>query len=200
MANVKMFRSNAPSRPKYSIVGIAVVGLILCSVGVIGQGSVNFANIGVGLNSPFFDTDGVTRLEGADFLAQLFVSPADASSDSELTAVAGTAMFQTDENAEYFLGGVRVVGGSTAVFHVRVWTALNGDTFRHGKNPIGGVMAPRGRGKPLAPPALQIAFGRAQWSGSRVKPTIPTKSVHLLTGPYRFVVEILPANNPQFHC
>ena len=53
-----------PSGPVFGLPGTAMLG----SGVAIGQGSVNFANVDVGLNAPFFDTDGVTRLHGDDFV------------------------------------------------------------------------------------------------------------------------------------
>ncbi len=105
------------------------VGLV--AVSAVGQGTVNFANVGVGLNAPYFFMDGVTRLAGPEFLAQLYVGSA--ASESALTAVPGPAPFLTGTGAGYFNGGTRSLPGfapgSRLFFQVRIWAAVGGNSY-----------------------------------------------------------------------
>ena len=70
-------------------------------VGAFAQGTVNFANFGVGLNAPVYYRDGTTKVAGNAITAELLAG----SSHSLLQTVATTG-FLTGAAAGYFQGGV----------------------------------------------------------------------------------------------
>lgn len=92
----------------------------LCAVafatGALAQGTVTFANIGSGLNSPF-TVDGVKIAATSGFSVELLAGP-DAGSLASITTFSGT--FANG----YFNGGTTTIGnitGDTATFQVRAW-------------------------------------------------------------------------------
>jgi len=93
------------------------------------QGTVNFFNVGAGVNAPIFNSDGVTKLAGAQFMAELLAGPIGGS----LAPVGAATTFLTGANAGYFAGGVvsvpGVAGGSPAQFQVRAWDTTVGATY-----------------------------------------------------------------------
>jgi hypothetical protein len=99
---------------------------LLVLTNLMAQGTVNFANAGGGVNAPFFDLDGTTRLAGPEYMAQLFAGP---SADS-LAPVGAPATFLTGGGAGYFNGGViavpSVAPGEVGWFQVGVWQTLGG--------------------------------------------------------------------------
>jgi hypothetical protein len=93
---------------------------------------VDFSDIGAGVNAPVFDTDGVTRLNGAGYLAQLYAGP---TADS-LAAVGPAVPFMTGDLAGYWSvlpNSIRnipaVAPGSPAFVQARVWQSGKGLTF-----------------------------------------------------------------------
>ena len=73
------------------------------------QGTINFANAGAGLNAPVFQLDGVTKLSGATYQAQLLAGP-----NAGALAVVGSATpFLTGGGAGYFNGGAITVNSHT---------------------------------------------------------------------------------------
>ncbi|MCF7709497.1 MAG: PEP-CTERM sorting domain-containing protein [Verrucomicrobia bacterium] len=109
---------------------------VLTAVGVYAQGTVTFQNFGSGgLDSPVYDVDGTTPLEGADFLVQLYAGPQGTAVD-QLTPVASPYEFLTGSGAGYFGIGQNpdiaidvVSGGETATVQVRAWEAAAGATY-----------------------------------------------------------------------
>jgi hypothetical protein len=92
---------------------------MLAAVGVYAQGTVNFANIGVGVNSPFKDIAGV-NLTGAGYSVELL---AGASAGSLASVVILTPTF----SAGYFNGGSQTLGFvGPGFFQVRVWDNQGG--------------------------------------------------------------------------
>jgi hypothetical protein len=95
-----------------------------------GQGTVVFANVYTGgiPNAPVYESDGVTKLSGSQFMAELFAGP----SVSSLAAIAMTG-FATGSQAGYFFGGEQTInsvpGGGTAWVQVDVWNTGSGATF-----------------------------------------------------------------------
>jgi len=87
------------------------------------QGTVNFANLGAGVNAPIFDTDTTTKL-GAGFTAELW-----AGATANSLAAVKSVSFSTSV-AGVFLGGSTVVpgvaAGSPAFYQVRVWNSGGG--------------------------------------------------------------------------
>ena len=142
------------------------VGLLAASA--IAQGTVNFANIGVGLNAPVFDIDLTTKLSGNAFLAQLYVGTS--ASESSLIAVPGSTPFLTGGGAGYFSGGTKTLffpSGSRPFFQVRVWEAAGGGTYeaalaagkKAGKSSVFQIgVGLGGLGPPPTPSATLIGF------------------------------------------
>ncbi len=106
-----------------------VVGWVAASA--VAQGTVNFANIGVGLSAPVFDIDGVTRLSGDAFLSQLYVGAT--ATESSLTAVPGPAPLLSGANAGFYMGGTRTLSsfppGSKPFCQVRTWASAGGNSY-----------------------------------------------------------------------
>src|ERR1700675_302022 len=87
-----------------------LAALLLASVGAFAQGTIVFSNGAAGVNVPFFDTDGVTKLAGTGYTAELWAGPA-GTIEGSLTAVSPTAVFATGASAGYFFGGVHTING-----------------------------------------------------------------------------------------
>ena len=93
------------------------------------QGTVEFANLHVGSpNAPVYESDGVTKVSGPQFVAELLGG----ASLNSLVSIATTG-FLTDGGAGYYTGGAQavpgVVPGATAWVEVRVWNTVSGSTF-----------------------------------------------------------------------
>jgi len=101
---------------------------VLASVAVYAQGTVNFANAGTGLNAPSYLSDGVTKLAGNTFMAELLAG-ADAAS---LTARV-TAPYLSGGGAGIFNGGAvtltSIAGGAPAFIQIRAWNTAYGATY-----------------------------------------------------------------------
>ena len=86
----------------------ALLSLVLVSaVATHAQGTVLFANLGAtgsGLNAPVYQSDGVTRLSGSQFMAELLGGP----SQSSLAQIATTGFLQGN-GAGYFSGGTQSI-------------------------------------------------------------------------------------------
>ncbi|MHB8524113.1 MAG: immunoglobulin domain-containing protein, partial [Limisphaerales bacterium] len=151
----------------YSVTAGNAVGTVTSEVGVLlvqqAGGDVVFSNIAMGINTPVFDVDGVTRLAGAGYLAQLYAGP---TADS-LTAVGPAVPFLTGTLAGYWSvlpGSVRniptVAPGTLAFVQVRVWQSGTGITFEQasaagsklGESPVLSVTT-GGGGLPPSPPS-----------------------------------------------
>jgi hypothetical protein len=121
------------------------------SAKVLAQGTLNFANVGGGVNAPvtnlpiYFPNPGspgwqvagpFAPASGSAFLAQLYVGPFGTTDWSLLTTngVSGApAPFLTGNAAGYFTGNTRTIsgypGGSTITAQVRVWHAPGGASW-----------------------------------------------------------------------
>jgi len=92
------------------------------------QGTVNFANIGAGLDAPVYLSDGTTKLDGPQYIAGLLAGP----TASSLALIAMTP-FLSGNAAGYYVGGVLTInsvqGGDVAFIQVDVWNAAAGATF-----------------------------------------------------------------------
>jgi hypothetical protein len=135
-----------------------------------GGGMIDFRNLllgGVNNNArfPVYDVDGVTALNGSNYLAQLYAGP----SLDLLRPAAQPTPFQTGTRAGYFVPQTVTLGnvqaGSNAVVQVCVWDATYGTSYeqarttggRFGRSAIlqviaGGVTT---NGVPFPPPTLQ---------------------------------------------
>lgn len=131
---------------KRILAGIAC--LTLC-VGAFAQGTVNFNNNVPGAPAPVFDVDGTTRLEGTDYLAQLFAGP----DPDSLSAWGAALSFRTGLGAGFFNpssspeGASRSIGtvapGSTANIEVRVWQTVGGTHTSYDSAFAGGALTGR---------------------------------------------------------
>lgn len=107
---------------------LLIAACIVATVGALAQGTVNFVNKVAGgvLDAPVFNTDGTTKLSGADYLAQLYAG----TSASSLTAVGSSFAFKANG---YFNGGSVTVpgiaGATVATLQVRAWAAAGGATY-----------------------------------------------------------------------
>lgn len=134
---------------------------IVATFEYIGElGTVDFRNFGGGIDAPVFDVDGVTRLQGSAFLAQLYAAPV----GGELAAVGAAKPFRTATAAGYidsrtdsvrYLPGVRP--GGQASLQIRVWEAAKGGTYEtaraaQGKAGVSAILTIT-TGGGLAPPA-----------------------------------------------
>lgn len=101
---------------------------LLAGVVANAQGTVNFANIGAGVNAPVHLSDGVTKLNGANYQAILLAG----ASAGALTQVGTATPFLSGGNAGYFNGGPvtinSVTPGSTGFFEIIAWDSTLGGT------------------------------------------------------------------------
>jgi len=102
--------------------------------GCLAQGTVWFINIDSqhGLDAPVYQADGVTRLAGPQFMAELLAGPTPTS----LASIATTG-FLDGAFAGYFNGGVLTINtvapGQSASVEIRAWNTLSGPTFGQAK-------------------------------------------------------------------
>ena len=98
----------------------------LLSVGAFAQGTINFQNVGPGLNVPVNFSDGVTKASGGTYTIALLAG----ASANSLSQIATTTF---SASAGYFLGGVQaiptVAPGGTAFIEIEVWNTTAGATF-----------------------------------------------------------------------
>lgn len=108
----------------------AAVLVLGASLTAQAQGTVWFLNVDQvhGLDAPFYESDGVTKLAGPDFMAELL-----AGANPGNLASLGTTGFLAGGVAGYFNGGFRVVpdvpAGGTAWIQLRAWNVNSGPTF-----------------------------------------------------------------------
>jgi len=127
------------------------------------QGTVNFANVGVGLNQPIFASDGTTKLT-TGFTVELMAG----TSATTLGSVATTGFLASAPG--YFAGGtvaIPTVGlGGTASIQVRVWSTASGSyaaalaanvVNTYGASSIFSVVT-GGGGTPANPPASLLGL------------------------------------------
>lgn len=136
------------------------------------QGTINFANIVArqGVNAPVYESDGVTKIAGSQFMAELLAGP----SAGNLASIATTG-FLTGNGAGYFQAGSQAVNGIlpglTAWVQVDVWNTLSGSTFSQAK----------ASGLPnswWASSTFSVVLG-----GGSVNPTLPAPLTGLGTSP-----------------
>lgn len=125
-----------PELPKISVHPLGQTRLegqdAVLSVSASGTRMINFNNRvpGASVDAPVFGEDGVTRLTGTAYLAQLYAGPA-----AEALAPVGWAVpFLTGEYAGYVAGGSVVVvptvaPGAVAIVQMRVWESARGSSF-----------------------------------------------------------------------
>jgi hypothetical protein len=105
--------------------------LVACALSGYAQGLVQFSNLSIsggGVNAPVFESDGVTKCSGQQFMAQLFAGAA----PDNLASIATTG-FLVGTAAGYFDGLAQtiphVAPGNTAWVQVAVWNTASGATF-----------------------------------------------------------------------
>ena len=103
------------------------------SLAACAQGTVLFDNIHVGApNAPVYESDGVTKVSGPQYMAELLAGP----SVTSLAAVATTS-FMTGNGAGYFEAGTVAIAsvppGTTAWVAVEVWSTASGSSFDQAK-------------------------------------------------------------------
>jgi hypothetical protein len=121
---------------------LTLVGVLAISASLSAQGTISFASAGGGVNAPVFDLDGVTRLAGAEFQAQLFYGPEGGGLGS-LSPVGNPTSFLTGGGAGHFQGGVitlpDITPGGPADFQVRAWQTLGGTITSYDAAVAGGA-------------------------------------------------------------
>ena len=112
--------------------------LITSAVAASGQGQVFFSNLGHAAlggdpNAPVYMSDGVTKISGSQFMAELLAGP----SMDNLASIAMTG-FLTGNGAGYFNGLAVAIPtvpyGNTAWVQVDVWNTASGVTFGQAKS------------------------------------------------------------------
>ncbi len=110
----------------------AVFLLLAWNTVLRGQGLVIFCNLGPGLNAPVFESDGLTKCSGSQFMAELLAGPAE-TSPSSIASIG----FLTGAGAGYYNAGVQtiytVAPGAMAWAQVRLWNTASGLTFDQAK-------------------------------------------------------------------
>ncbi len=104
--------------------------LLASAMAAHAQGTFAFQNINVagGPNAPVYLLDGVTKLSGPQFMAELLIG----MNEANLVSIA-TTTFLTGNGAGYFDAPYQTVPaispGETALVEVRVWNTLHGTSF-----------------------------------------------------------------------
>ena len=157
---------------------IVSVALSLACLAGLQAGTVNFANVGVGVNSPVFNVDGTTALGGAGFQAQLWVidggSPTPAGDPTGFLAAGG-----------FFNGGSIEVGfgAGPATLQVVAWDVASGATYAdatiRGESNQFTIDVLGGQGNPPSTPAALVgleSFSLADIGGGDGTPVVPEPS------------------------
>lgn len=194
----------------YCLPVMAGVVLLARAVGgVFEWGTVNFNNRVplAGVDAPVYGTDGVTRLEGAGYRAQLWAG----LSSAELEPVGVPVEFRTGLAAGYFAepGGTLVIpqvpAGSVAFLQVRAWDTAYGGSYEvvlasggpTGASPVFSVRT-GGDGSPPTVPADLVGL---QSFSLEVRTNVPPVFVRQPEGEVAYVgqpvllrVEVAPTN------
>ena len=111
---------------------LAAAALGMSGISAFAQGTLNFANAGVGLQAKVTDTDQVTGLAGTAWEADLFWAPGVVTDPWLLTALGQPATFSTvPSQAGFFFGGPRTIPTAPGVItaQVRIWDAGSGPSW-----------------------------------------------------------------------
>lgn len=99
------------------------LGFLLTTMAALGQGALNFANIGVGLDAQITNWDGTTAMSSS-CLIYLYWAPGVIGDSTRLIALGAPTHFFTNG---YFVGGARTLpnspSGTMITAQVRVWDA-----------------------------------------------------------------------------
>ena len=100
---------------------------------VASEGTVNFTSAGAGVNAPVFNNLTGARVTAADGLLAGLYYAADGETNEGLYSYASSAGFAPGAAAGYFVGGTRVLPGTTpdtyAMAQVRVWETNYGASY-----------------------------------------------------------------------
>ena len=136
-----------------------------------GQGTIDFKNLNTaGINAPVYESDGVAKLSGPQFMAELLAGP----NEGNLVSIAITG-FLTGNYAGYFNGGTQTLGfapgGATVSVQVDVWNTTSGATFSEARSsglpdwswssPVFSVVTGRPGGVNPSPPAPLTGLGNS---------------------------------------
>lgn len=103
-----------------------LISLAATVVSSFAQGTLNFSNLGVGLDAPVTNWDG-TPLAGSMFAADLWWAPGYVTDSQQLIELGAPAVFFAEG---YFLGGTRTIpgtmGGSVVTLQVRALGGVAG--------------------------------------------------------------------------
>jgi len=110
---------------------ILTAALGVACVSAFAQGTLNFANAGVGYTAKVTDTAGA-GLSGAGFSVDLYWAAGVTANSSSLAALGAPATFSTvAAQAGYFFGGTRTVPTAPGVItaQIRVWDTAAGSSW-----------------------------------------------------------------------
>jgi hypothetical protein len=158
---------------------LAIAALVVAAYGVQAQGNFTFNNrvAASGVNAPVFDVNGTSNLDGANFVAAIFLNG---------TQLGGTAPFRTGAGAGYWNPGgdsSRAVTGKfsgdvVTGFTVKVWDSSKGATMEVARD-AGGKF---GESK-----SFSITMG-----GAKTDPNLPADLPGVMTNFQSFAVQIVP--------
>ena len=139
---------------------------MLAALSVYGQGNVNFANVGVGLNSPFTDgsTAGNPRLAGGTWTIELWAGPDAGGAGAVMAGAAFSGSFANG----FFNAGQRTISnvtGGSAFVQVRVWDNMGGTITSYGQ----------------ASSTANVRFGATSWFAATLStpPATPATMVNM---------------------
>ncbi len=151
---------------------LSVILTGLCFMASFGQGTLEFQNVNVaaGVNAPVYESDGLTKLSGPQFMAELLVGIGSTNLDP-----LATTGFLTGNGAGYFFGPYQTVPGTSPglrVFaQVEVWNTASGVSFSQAKasglgdswwaSSIFNVTLGGNTGAPPIPPAALTGLGNS---------------------------------------
>lgn len=112
---------------------ILTAALGVACVSAFAQGTLNFANAGVGYQAKVTDSTTGLGLSGAAWSADLFWGAGNVTDSTLLTALNAPATFSTvPAQAGFFFGGPRTINTAPGVpitVQVRVWDTASGSTW-----------------------------------------------------------------------
>ncbi len=112
---------------------LVVLGICFGVLNAQAQGTVSFVNRVTGtLDAPIFNTDGVTRLSGTAYLAQIFAGPSEAALEpigAPLAFRTGAGVGYVDPSNDSTRTITTVAPQGRAYLQVRAWDAARGSTY-----------------------------------------------------------------------
>ena len=117
----------------------AALGMVCASS--LGQGTLNFANSGPGLQAQVYDIF-LNPLTGPGWSADLYWAPGVVADSTQLVALKALATFSTDPaQAGLFFGGPRTIigaaGGALITAQIRVWDTASGSSWERAAIEVG---------------------------------------------------------------